>query len=182
MPVGSIVAHNLMDTVTVLASDVKGTHSVEWAANGDPSGDDVQYIPEAVLESVAFKRALARGVVELMEDESDPEVVRALSLQVDAFRRRQAGAREDVQATIDRPTSRDHVSTWCVGPDNRGTGMCGEAVAISEKLLRDIPPLCTRHQNLTSQFVPEQETVQRDGKVIQETRWVRVSLGSRERD
>lgn len=178
MPVGSIVARNLMDSVTVLASDVKGTHSVEWAALGDPKGDDIQYIPEAVLESVAFKRALARGVVELMPDESDPEVVEALSRQVDAFKRRQAGAQEDVKATIERPTSRDHVSTWCVGPDNRGTGTCGEAVAISEKLLKDTPPLCPKHKTLEHQYVPEVDTTGEQAK----TKWVRVSIGKRERD
>jgi hypothetical protein len=178
MPVGSIVARNLMDGVTVLASDVKGTYSVEWAASGSPTGDDVQYIPEPVLESVAFKRALARGVVELIEDESDPEVVEALSRQVDAFKRRQAGAQEEVKATIDRPTNRDHVSTWCVGPDNRGTGTCGEAVAISEKLLKDVPPLCPKHKGLGNQYVPEVDT---SGAEAQ-TKWIRVSLGSRERN
>lgn len=178
MPVGSIVARNRMDSITVLASDIKGTHSVEWAASGDPSGDDIQYIPEPVLESVAFKRALARGVVELLEDESDPDVVDALAKQVEAFKRRQAGAKEDVQATIDRPTSRDHVSTWCVGPDNRGTGTCGEAVAISEKLLKDLPPLCTRHKNLVNQYVPEVDT---SGAEAQ-TKWIRVSVGLHERD
>lgn len=178
MPVGSIVARNLMDGVTVLASDVKGSHSVEWAAKGDPKGDDIQYIPEPVLESVAFKRALARGVVELLEDESDPEVVEALAKQVDAFKNRQRGAQEDVEATIDRPTSRDHVSTWCVGPDNRGTGTCGEAVAISEKLLKDVPPLCPEHKGLANQYVPEVNTEGSEAK----TQWVRVTLGSRERD
>jgi len=178
MPVGSIVARNKMDSITVLASDIKGTHSVEWAASGDPSGEDIQYIPEPVMESVAFKRALARGVVELLEDESDPDVVDALAKQVEAFKRRQAGAQEDVQATIERPTSRDHVSTWCVGPDNRGTGTCGEAVAISEKLLKDVPPLCPRHKGLANQYVPEVDT--KGGEA--QTKWIRVSLGSRERD
>lgn len=178
MPVGSIVARNLMDGVTVLASDVKGTHSVEWAAKNDPEGNDIQYIPEPVLESVAFKRALARGVVELLADESDPEVVEALALQVEAFQKRQRGAQESVAVTIDKPTSRDHVSTWCVGPDNRGTGQCGEAVAISEKLLKDVPPLCPRHKNLANQYVPEVNTEGQEAK----TQWIRVSLGSRERD
>jgi hypothetical protein len=178
MPVGSIVARNLMDGVTVLASDVKGTHSVEWAASGDPSGDDIQYIPEAVLESVAFKRALARGVVELMDEESDPEVVEALSRQVDAFRRRQDGAKENIQATIEKPTSRDTVSAFCVGPDSRGIGTCEEAVAISEKLLKDIPPLCPRHKGLALQYVPEVDTTGEQAK----TKWVRVNIGNRERD
>lgn len=178
MPVGTIVARNLMDGVTVLASDVKGTHSVEWAAYKDPTGDDIQFIPEEVMGSVAFKKALARGVIELLDEESDPEVVEALSKQVDSFKRRQDGAKETATATIDRPTTRDTVSTFCVGPDNRGTGICEESVTISEKLLMDTPPLCPRHSNLTSQYVPEVDTIGEKTK----TRWVRVTLGARERD
>jgi hypothetical protein len=179
MPV-TVVARNLQDSITVLASDIKGTHSVEWAAAGDPSGDDIQYIPEEVLESVAFKRALARGVVKLMEDASDPEVVEALDKQVAAFKRRQEGAREEAAKLIERPTSRDHVSTWCVGPDNRGTGVCGEAVAISEKSLKDTPPLCSRHIGLANLYVPEDETRIEGDKVVRETKWIRVNLGARE--
>ncbi len=178
MPVGTIVARNLMDGVTVLASDVKGTHSVEWAAYKDPTGDDIQFIPEEVMNSVAFKKALARGVVELLDEESDPEVVAALAKQVESFKRRQDGAKEEAVASIDRPTTRDSVSSFCVGPDNRGTGLCGEAVAISEKLLKDTPPLCTRHTNLANQYVPEVDTTGEDAK----TRWVRVIVGARERD
>jgi hypothetical protein len=179
MPVGgTIVARNRMDSITVLASDIKGTHSVEWAAYKDPSGDDIQFIPEEVLASVAFKKALARGVVELLEDESDPEVVLALGKQVDAFKRRQEGAKETAEALIEKPTTRDTVRAFCVGPDTRGTGTCEEAVAISEKLLKDVPPLCTRHQNLAHQYVPEVDTKGDETK----TKWVRVIIGSRERD
>jgi hypothetical protein len=175
MPVGTVVARNLMDGVTVLASDVKGTHSVEWGAANDPNGDDIQFIPGEVVESVAFRRALARGVIAVMDDQSDPEVTEALSRQVDAFKRRQEGAKEDVEVTIDRPSSRDQVSAFCVGPDTRGTGKCGTPVAISEKKLKDVPPLCNQHKNLASQYVPEVKQGQED-----QVEWVRVTLGARE--
>lgn len=180
MPVGSVVARNRMDGITVLASDVKGSHSVEWGALGDPSGDDVQFVPEEVTNSVAFRRALARGVVELVDDESDPEVAEALSRQVEAFKRRQDGAKEDVEVTIERPTSRDHVSTFCIGPDTRDMGKCGEPVVISEKKLKDAPPLCPKHKHLATQYVPEQRIG--DASKGQEDRvdWVRVTLGTRE--
>jgi hypothetical protein len=175
MPVGTVVARNLMDGITVLASDVKGTHSVEWGAKNDPSGDDIQFVPGEVVESVAFRRALARGVIEVMDDQSDPEVTEALSRQVEAFRRRQEGAQEQVEVTIDRPTSRDQVSAFCVGPDTRGTGKCGTPVAISEKKLKDTPPLCNLHKNLASQYVPEAVKGNED-----RMEWVRVTLGTRE--
>lgn len=175
MPVGSVVARNNMDGVTVLASDVKGSHSVEWGAKGDPAGDDIQFVPEEVVTSVAFRRALARGVVALVDEESDPEVAEALGKQVEAFKRRQEGAQEDASATIDRPTSRDSVSAFCVGPDTRDQGKCGEPVAISEKKLKDTPPLCPRHQHLATQYVPEAVTGQED-----RMEWVRVSLTPRE--
>lgn len=176
MPVGSVVARNLMDGVTVLASDVKGSHSVEWGAQGDPNGDDIQFIPNEVLESVAFRRAVSRGIVAIVEDESDPDVVQALSRQVDAFKRRQEGAKEDVALTIEKPTDRDSVSAFCVGPDSRGTGKCSVAVAMPEKKLKDEPPLCAQHRHLATQYVPEVKT---DGGETT-TEWVRVSLGARE--
>ncbi len=176
MPVGTIVARNLMDGVTVLASDVKGSHSVEWAALGDPSGDDIQFIPNEVLESVAFRRAVSRGIVEVMEDESDPDVVSALTRQVAAFKRRQEGAKEDVAVTIEKPTNRDSVSVFCVGPDSRGIGKCGQAVAVPEKQLKDVPPLCTQHKHLAAQFVPEVVNGAED-----KVEWVHVTLGARER-
>lgn len=179
MPV-TVVARNLQDSITVLASDIKGTHSVEWAAAGDPSGDDIQYIPEEVHESVAFKRALARGVVELMPDASDPAVVEALDKQVAAFKRRQQGAREAAAKAIDRPLSHDHISVPCVGPDNRDHGACGEPVAMPEKSLNNTPPLCSKHQSLANMYVPEDEMRTEGDKVIRETRWIRVNLGARE--
>lgn len=175
MPV-TVVARNLMDGVTVLASDIKGTHTVEWAAKNDPKGNDIQYIPEPVMESVAFKRALARGVVELLESDTDPEVAEALVKQVAAFKQRQAGAQEEVREIIDRPTNRDHVSATCVGPDNRGTGTCGAAVAVPESALKDTPPLCSQHKELAPTFVPEVDTT--GEKAV--TKWVRVDLGARQ--
>ncbi len=176
MPVGSVVARNLMDGITVLSSDVKGTHSVEWGAMGDPNGDDIQFIPEEIVTSVAFRRALARNIVALIEDESDPEVLTALTRQVDAFKRRQEGAKEQVQVTIDKPTANDTVSAFCVGPDSRGNGKCGVSVPVLEKQLKDTPPLCPQHKNLANQYVPEVVKGQED-----RVEWVHVTLGARER-
>lgn len=175
MPVGTVVARNKMDGITVLSNDVKGSFSVEWGALGDPAGDDIQFVPTEVSESVAFRKALARGVIELVDEQSDPEVAEALSRQVEAFKRRQEGAKEDVAVTIEKPTSRDTVSAFCVGPDTRDQGKCGEAVAISEKKLKDTPPLCPRHQHLAAQYVPEAVKGNED-----RTEWVRVTLGARE--
>jgi hypothetical protein len=178
MPV-TVVARNLMDGVTVLSSDIKGTTAVEFGAKDDPNGDDIQYIPEEVLNTPAFKRALARGVLGLIEDQSDPEVTDALAKQVAAFQRRQRGAEDQVQETIDRPTNRDAVSLFCVGPDNRGTGTCGEPVVVpANKKQDDEPPLCHRHRNLAAQYVP-QHIVSReapDGETKVE--WARVTLGA----
>jgi hypothetical protein len=179
MPVGSVVARNFMDGVTILSSDVKGTVSVEFGAMNDPEGNDMQYIPSEIVASPAFQRALARGVVGLVEDDSDPDVVDALSKQVAAFQRRQKGAQEQIQATIERPTSRDSVSVFCVGPDSRGTGTCGEPIAVPEGKLDQEPPLCSRHKALAFQYVPEHKIVQGEtGKP--QVIWNRVTLTARE--
>lgn len=179
MPVGTVVARNLMDGVTVLSADVKGSVSVEFGAMNDPEGNDVQYIPAEVLGAPAFQRALARGVLALIEDESDTDVVDALSKQVAAFQKRQRGAQEQAEATIDRPTSRDAISVFCVGPDARGTGTCDEPVAVPEAKKDQEPPLCSRHKGLAAQYVPEHliEKGSLDKRVV----WNRVTLGVRER-
>jgi hypothetical protein len=51
-------------------------------------------------------------------------------------------------------------------------------MAISEKLLKDVPPLCPRHKGFAHQYVPEVDTTGEQAK----TKWVRVTLGNRERD
>lgn len=175
MPVGTVVAQNFQDGITVLSSDIKGTESIEFGAKGDPNGDDIQYVPEGVLASVAFRRALARGVIGLIEDDSDPDVLDALNKQVAAFQRRQRGAQEDIQATIDRPTSRDSVSVFCVGPDSRGTGTCGEPLVVPEAKVDAVVPLCSRHKALAAQYVPEHQ-VEGDKTVV----WRRVTMGARQ--
>lgn len=178
MPV-TVVARNLMDGVTVLSSDIKGSTAVEFGAKDDPNGDDIQYIPEEVLNTPAFKRALARGVLGLIEDQSDPEVTEALAKQVAAFQRRQRGAEDQIQDTIDRPTNRDSISLFCVGPDNRGTGTCGEPVVVAaNKRKDDAPPLCHRHKNLASQYVPQHIVSKDNPDGETKVEWVRLTLGA----
>jgi hypothetical protein len=177
MPVGTVVARNLMDGVTILSSDIKGTHQVEWGALNDPDGNDVQYIPMEIAESVGFRKAISRGVIEIVEEDSDKTITDAITLQVQAFRRRQAGAREDIQSTLDRPANNDSIMLFCVGPDTRGNnGKCGQPVAVPEKKKNDVPPLCTQHRPLAAQYVPESATVNGEATTV----WTRVTLGVRE--
>lgn len=176
MPVGAVVARNLMDGVTVLSDDIKGSHTVEWGAAGDLDGNDIQYIPEAVLTCVAFQKALARGVVEIVQEESDPMVAEAITRQVESFRRRQDGARAQAESMIDRPEDRSGIMMFCVGPDSRGGGACGQPVAIPAAQKDNMPPLCSNHRKLAPQFIPEITAM--DGKTT--TVWTRVTLGVRE--
>jgi hypothetical protein len=178
MPVGgTVVARNLMDGVTVLSADVKGSVSVEWGAANDPEGNDVQYVPGEVVSAPAFQRALARGVIALIEDESDTDVVDALSKQVAAFQKRQRGAQEQAESMIDRPTNRDSVAVFCIGPDSRGTGTCGEPTAVPETKKDEEPPLCSRHKGLASQYVPE-HLITKD-TLEKRVLWNRVIVDSR---
>lgn len=179
MPVGTVVARNLMDGVTVLSSDNKGTHTVEWGAYGDPDGNDVQYIPTEIADSVPFRRALSRGVIELVGDETDKDVAESLLRQVDAFKRRQAGAVEQAESLIERPANNDSIMLFCVGPDSRGNaGKCQQPVPVKATQKDAVPPLCTMHRLLAPQFV---STVVIDNGESK-TQWTQVSLGSREKN
>jgi len=178
---GTVVARNNHDGIVILSSDARGGPTVEWGAKNDINGDDFQFIPEAVLNTPAFQRAVVRGLIEIVDEQSDPEVVKALNRQVAAFRRRQEGAKSEAAELIDRPDDRASISLFCVGPDSRGIGECGESVImrVGGKDQRDAePPLCSQHKHLRLQFVPDHR-LEGDGKRIV---WTRVTIGSRERE
>jgi hypothetical protein len=168
---GTVMARNKMGGPTVLSSDPRGTFEVRWEGRGDPSGGDVQYIPDEMLRIPAFARALKLGVIEIANPEDNPELVEALDRQAAKFHAAQAKAQDEVMATIDHEKTRDLVVQTCIGPATRGTGECGEQVAVHETHQHDAPPLCNRHASLAPEFVPVNEG--QDERENKKIRWIR---------
>ncbi len=162
---------------TVLASDPKGTETVEWQGKGDPGGGDIQPVSEMMQALPQFNRILRRGLIELVPEDSD--------LFQDADDKQQAhwdsrmnSSQEAGAAAIDHQANNDVIALPCVGPTSRpGETKCGADVTVKDAVKNERPPLCNLHIDLTSQYVPE-ETVQ-DGKSVKV--WLRTTLAPRER-
>lgn len=178
MPVQStVMARNLRPGPTVISSDPRGSQYVEWQGADDPSGGDVQLVPEEIVNSVPFVRAIQRGILTIENAEDNPELLDRIELQNKAFRDRVADARQEAAVAIDRTENRDLVVQPCIGPSTKGTGTCGEDVTTPEKTKDDKPALCGRHAHLAAEYVPTEEVADGQSHVV----WKRAMLGERER-
>lgn len=178
MPVNeTVVARNMLDNITVIGSETNARQFVQWAAKGDPSGDDVQFVPAELANTAGFRKALARKILVLDEDETDATVKEALDKQLAAFEKRQAGINKAAEEAIERTDSRDTVTKFCVGPNSRDNGVCEQPVAVLEKTQNASAPLCAQHEHLRADYVP-QELVDNGSSSVQ---WVRVSIEARKK-
>jgi hypothetical protein len=160
----------------VLASDPKGSEQVEWGGVGDPGGTDYQFISADLAQSVSFIRAVGRGVLEIVPEESDPEVVEALQQQTEAFQKRMGASAAVAAESLERTENNDYLSIPCIGPNAKG-GNCAVEVAVKASKKNDDPPLCPAHVNLRHEYVPEVH-IEGDQNV---TKWIRTTIGARER-
>lgn len=165
-----VFAANQRNQVVVLSSDPKGTETVEWQAKGDPSGADVQIIPESIQRSAQFQRLLQKGIVIEISQEDAYGAVERQNLD---FAERTKAASERIQETITHETNRDILSLPCVGPDARNEGKCGIEIPVTQATKDDQPPLCNQHIGLASQYVPTDLDTGRT--------WTRAGLGPREK-
>jgi hypothetical protein len=173
MPV--VMAQNNQAGPTVLSSDPKGTHFVEWQGKGDPAGGDVQPVPEEVQNVVAFQRCVRRGIFTIVDDQA--AIDEAMNRQQTAWDKRQSFAQESATEVIDQEANNDLVILPCVGPSTRAEGRCGNDVTVKDLTKNDKPPLCATHETLASQYIPSEEQV--GGKNV--TVWTRLTMGARER-
>lgn len=162
---------------TVLASDIKGTESVEWQGAGDPNGGDIQPVSEIIQGSPAFTRAVRRGILSLVDMDSQ-EYLDADQAQQTHWESRMGASAAQAAAVIDQEANNDLIAIPCVGPSSRpGELRCGVEVTVKDARRNEEPPLCNQHQGLKHEYVPEDVVV--DGKAVKS--WTRVSIGARER-
>jgi hypothetical protein len=178
MPV--MMARNNQDGPTVLSSDPKGTHYVEWQGKGDPSGGDIQPVPEEIQNTVQFQRCVRRGIFTLLDESEDTGVIsEAMERQQEAWDYRQGSTQATAAQVIDQQANNDIIALTCVGPSSRGDAStrCGADVNVRDKNKDDRPPLCNAHADLAPQFIPEEIIV--DGKPRRT--WTRMQMGARQR-
>jgi hypothetical protein len=175
MPV-TTMARNTMAGPTVLSSDPKGTHFVEWQGANDPNGEDIQPVPEEVVNCVAFMKAVARGVLVIENPDDNPELAQAMERQNTAWKARQEGADRRAVESIDQQANNDIIALKCIGPDTRGQGLCGADVSVRDKAKDDKPTLCPLHADLAPQYIPE--NIMESGKNVK--KWTRATMGARQ--
>jgi hypothetical protein len=175
MPVTMV--RNTLKGPTVIASDIKGTVTVEWSGAGDPMGGDIQPVPAEIVDTVPFHRALQRGILVLENPEDNPELDAAIARQNASWKAQAAAVAEAGTEALDPEANNDLVVVSCIGPDTKGTGKCGADVPVRDQQRDDKPPLCNVHAELASQYVAEELGVV-DGKT--QKGWARVTMGARE--
>lgn len=158
-------------------TDANTKTQVEWAGANDPSGEDIQQVPDLLVENVSFLKAIQRGV--LVIEEATPEVREALARQTTSWQARRKTAEDASTAVIDEQANNDLITMPCVGPSTRGVGECGEAVPMREKAMYDKPALCSRHAALAPQYVFSESEVLVDGRSTKQ--WSRTVMTARER-
>lgn len=174
MPVTMV--RNTLPGPTVISSDPKGTHQVEWAGKGDPMGGDVQPVPAEIVDTVPFSRAIQRGILILENPEDNPELQASLDRQNAAWKAKSESAAAQATAAIDHEANNDMISVSCIGPDGKG-GKCGNDVTVRDNKKDEKPPLCNTHEALAGEYVAEELGVV-DGKT--QKGWARVTMGARE--
>jgi hypothetical protein len=160
----------------VLATAPTGP-GVEWQGEGDPTGNDVQICPESMLDSPAFHRALQRGVLEIVNQDDNPELMAKIGLQNEQWAQRIAATEQVAASAILVANNEDIISMPCVGPNSKSTGTCGEPVAVREKEKWAKPALCSQHADLISQYTPTE--TEESGRRV--TLWTRVVIGARQK-
>jgi len=173
--VEQVAARNMMPGPTVLSLDLNGRLSVEWMGAKDPDGNDVKYVPEEIVKSVQFKRALRLGILQV---EEDPDTY--IDKQSEAWTRRYEQNQADALAAIDYLPQNDYLGLECVGPSREGSGgACGVMVPLKASLVKITPPLCDKHVQLAPQYMSEPGVEERPGDdgtpvMVPVTRWRRM--------
>jgi hypothetical protein len=148
----AVMCQNQMPGRTVIAADAKRNYEVIFEGKDDPDGNGVQPIPEALLRTIAFQRAISRGVLKVIEGADHPVVRQALARQGDSFAKRMAAQDMAAREVIDAPAANDITVVNCIGPGSRDGAVCGDQVPVRHGDSGK-PPLCDRHQGLKDRCV-----------------------------
>ena len=146
-----VMCRNRMAGPTVIASDQKSTHEVIFQGAGDPDGNDVQYIPEEILKTPQFARAIRQKIFEVVQGDDNEAVQAALQHQSDAFWGRMEKDKDEALASLDQQADNDLISVNCIGPGSRSGAVCGENVPVRQREAMNLPPLCSRHQSFSDE-------------------------------
>jgi hypothetical protein len=94
-----VTVRNLSRTNVVLSTPDKGP-SVEWKPAGDRDGDDIQQVPDSMMESnVHFLKAVGLGILQV--ETSDEALLAAIEQQAARYRRARAADENAFESVLD---------------------------------------------------------------------------------
>lgn len=93
-----VTVRNLHHTVVVHSTPDKSL-AVEWKPKGDPSGEDIQQVPDDFVQTTAFLRAVGLGILQIETD--DEAFKNAIAKQANRFQRAKAEEKTSLQAVLD---------------------------------------------------------------------------------
>ena len=148
-----VLCRNRTTGPLVLASDYHSTHEVIFSGKDSPDGKDIQPIPEELLRTPQFARAVSMGLLEVEEGKDHEAVRAALSRQTDAYQQRASRDRQESLMAMESPAKDDLVAQDCIGPGSRPGASCEEQVPVYASKINSSPPLCSRHSHLADHCV-----------------------------
>jgi hypothetical protein len=159
-----ILVRNNKSGPTVFAEGTDNGAEVVWGGANDPTGSDVQPVPERFLANNDFLRALSRETFTI--ESANPDLIEqlaahlnspALKAQAAAFKQSQAAQSVASVEVIEDKAQNEIATAPCIGPSARGTGTCGTLVPFKESDKGNKPALCNSHESLASQYVPTED-------------------------
>jgi len=94
-----VAVRNLKNTVTTF-NDPPSKVNLEWAPKEDKNGNDIQVVPDAVLEHPSFLRAVGIGIFEIVED--DDAIKESVAAQASRYASSQSKEQDALAGLIDR--------------------------------------------------------------------------------
>lgn len=148
-----VMCQNMTPGPLVIASSPKSDNEVIFQGKGSPDGNDVQPIPEGLLRSPAFGKAIKQGTLKVVEGADNPIVANALQAQSDAYWKRMDTDKLAALETLESPKDDDLVAVQCIGPGTREDTVCEDTIPVRAREKDNKPPLCTRHAHLLERCV-----------------------------
>lgn len=164
---GLLTVQNLEGNRTLFVD--KESRSIYWEMAGDAMGEDVQQVPAELVEDRDFLRAVARGIFKVLPDGQDSEAQEKLAAQVAKFTSTRRANDAEVMAKLDRPQDRQIVTYTCIAP--LAKGVCDQPVMMRKHEANEVPPLCSRHKALRTNFVANDEGTKGSNSEALNTTW-----------
>lgn len=158
---------------TTFSDDSTKQKPVVWQGAGDPRGQDVKAVPPEFMESVHFLEALEVGIFSVVQTQAEVDRISAQHRQ--NFASAQHAQQNVSEKLLDQQPDNDLVLKECIGPKGRTGQMCGEAVTVKAADLHRMPPLCNKHKQLATKFIPTETDRFVNGKP--EVVWRRPTMG-----